>query len=70
MRPTRTADSCALLVVSNITVRVKAKHFSPLSHHDLLWESFTFYIIVADIFQDMLLFTLQKFSISKQQGHF
>jgi len=50
VRRTRRADKCALLVVSNITVRMKDKHFPPLSHHYLLWESFTFYVIVVDRF--------------------
>jgi hypothetical protein len=43
VRPTRRADNSAVLVVMNVKVRMKAQHsITPLSLHDLLWESFTF----------------------------
>ena len=43
MLPARRADNSAVLAVPNVKVRKEAQHsIPPLSHHDLLRESFTF----------------------------
>jgi hypothetical protein len=43
--PVRRADNSAVLVVPNVKLRMKVRHsIPPLSLHDLLRESFTFYI--------------------------
>jgi hypothetical protein len=40
------ADNSASLFMPNVKVRVEVQHsITPLSHHDLLWESFTFTIL-------------------------
>jgi hypothetical protein len=42
VRPERTADNSAVLVVLNVKVRMETQHYiPPLSRHDLLRESFT-----------------------------
>ena len=42
VRPARTVDNSAVLVVPNVKIRVEAQHsISALSPHDLLLESFT-----------------------------
>ena len=44
MRPARTADNFAIVVVLNVKVRMEAQHsIRPLGLHDLLRESFIFF---------------------------
>ena len=46
MWPALSADSCAVLVMPNIKVRMEVQNFiSPLSVHELLRERFTFEIM-------------------------
>ena len=44
VRPERTADNSAALVVPHVQVSLEARHFIPsLSLHDLFWESLPIY---------------------------
>ena len=57
----RRAHNCAVLVVPNVEVRMQVQHFiSHLSLHDLLLESFAFYILILKYFIILKMYILRS----------
>jgi hypothetical protein len=56
-----TAGNCAVLVVPSVEVRMKAQHsISHLRLHDLLLESFAFYILILKYFIVLKMYILRS----------